>query len=242
LAIFALCCIQYSAIKTAAAILQRYSFFSYYYSWVLFLKDQVSAANNTFAADPTKHRQILLQQGGMMNPNTTPSRRASRLVRSQSLHGNAAANDLAVNSILQLQQRHHPSWKSAPAPAIPVLNQQQMRYQQQVFGTTTKAAPGLAMRNHCVVQRQVGMKSPSSNIKARIMQSHSLQGDTAAVNGVAVNNILQQQQQQRSWKGAPTVPIQNRQPMRPQQFICLCPQRLIKDLLNSKLTYLKPVL
>jgi hypothetical protein len=218
LALFACCCEQYSATKTAAAILQRYSFYSSYYSWLLFLKDQVYAANNTFAADPTNHRQILVQHGGMMNRNTTPSSKASRLMRSQSLHGNAAANDLAVNSILQLQQRHHPSWKSAPAPAVPVLNQQQMRYQQQVFGTTTKAAPGPAMRNHCVVQRQVGMKSPSSNIKAGIMQSHLLQGDTAAVNGVPVNNILEQhQQQQRSWKGAPTVPIQNRQPMRPQR-------------------------
>jgi hypothetical protein len=46
LALFALCCEQYSATKTAAAILQRYSFSSSYYSWMLFLKDQVSAANN----------------------------------------------------------------------------------------------------------------------------------------------------------------------------------------------------
>jgi hypothetical protein len=44
------------------------------------------------------------------------------------------------------------------------------------------------------------------------MRSHSLHGNTAAANGVAVNSDLKQQQQQRrSWKGATTVPIHNGQ-------------------------------
>jgi hypothetical protein len=61
--------------------------------------------------------------------------------------------------------------------------------------------------------RQGGITT-SPNAKARKTRSHSFPGNTAAANGVAVDSILQQQQQRsRSWRGAPTVPSQNRQPM-----------------------------
>jgi hypothetical protein len=113
-------------------------------------KEKSSKGGGFFSKGRTKQKLLVTQKQAscptiMMNPNPTPSgSSASRRMRSQSLHGNVAANCVTVNNILQQQQQqqqqHQQSWKGAPAP-VPIQSQP-MRQQQLYQPVTTTIHQG----------------------------------------------------------------------------------------------------
>jgi hypothetical protein len=152
----------------------------------LLVTQKKASSNSEVAACPSIQIRALVQQGGMMNPNPTPSgSNASRLMRSQSHHGNVASNGATVNNIL-IQQQQQQSSKSA-APPVPIQNQQPMR-QKQMSGSLHGHTAANCMALKSILQQQHH-------------QQQSCKGASAPV--PIQNQPMRQQQVYQTTQGSP---------------------------------------
>jgi hypothetical protein len=115
-------------------------------------KEKSSKGDGLFSKGGSKQKLSVTQkQAGIMNPNLTPSgSNDSRLMKSQSLQGNAASNGVTVNSIKQQhqQQQQHQQSRKGGAPPLPIEKEQPMRQKQiswSLHGNT--AANGMALKS-----------------------------------------------------------------------------------------------